>query len=119
MYGLPPDLNLRFFKGLALNQVCVGAHDVILRFHPDTSLTIGSTMRFEPAEGEAVEIKDYRATAGSLLGLIGHPVHRAHRTEEGALRLEWEQGDALELHDSSPHAESYTIRHGDSLLVVV
>jgi hypothetical protein len=50
--------------------------------------------------------------------LISHDVERAIRTSGGALRLEFSNGAALEVDDDSTHYESYTINHGDRLIVV-
>lgn len=76
-------------------------------------------MRVTNPDGETVAIdEDYRETAGVLLLLISHDVQTASRTPSGALRLEWSNGAALEVDDDTDHYESYTINHGDRLIVV-
>jgi hypothetical protein len=119
MYGLPDDLDLSFFVGTTLIQLGMGEHQIAFALHPDVGLSVESTMRLTNPEGETVTIdEDYRVTAGVLLPLISHDVQRATRTASGALRLEWSNGAALEIDDDSEHYESYTINHGDRLIVI-
>jgi hypothetical protein len=119
MYGLPEDLDLSFFAATSLIQLGMGEHQITFVLHPDVRLSVGSRMRLANPEGETFVIDDdYRETAGVLLPLISHDVQRATRTPSGALRLEWSNGAALEVDDDSTQYESYTINHGDRLIVV-
>lgn len=119
MYGLPEDLDLSFFVGTTLIQLGMGEHQIAFVLHPDVRLSVGSRMRLTDPEGETVTIdEDYRETAGVLLPLISHEVERASRTPSGALRMEWSHGAALEVDDDSDQFESYTITHGDRVIVV-
>jgi hypothetical protein len=119
MYGLPDDLDLSFFVGTSLIQLGMGEHQIIFVLHPDVRLSVGSRMRLANLDGDVVAIdEDYRETAGVLLPLISHDVQSASRTSSGALRLEWSNDAALEVDDDSDQYESYTITHGDRLIVV-
>jgi hypothetical protein len=119
MYGLPEDLDLSFFIGTTLIQLGMGEHQIAFVLHPDVRLSVGSRMRLTNPEAEMFTIdEDYRETAGVLLHLISHDVQTANRTPSGALRLEWSNGAALEVDDDSDQYESYTINHGDRLIVV-
>ena len=40
MYGLKPDVDLRFFIGKTLEQVAVGSYDVQFHFHGSVSLSV-------------------------------------------------------------------------------
>ena len=119
MYGLSEDLDLSFFVGTSLIQLGMGEHHIAFALHPDVRLSVGSRMRLTDRKGETFTIdEDYRETAGVLLALISHDVQSASRTPFGALRLEWSNGAALEVDDDSDQYESYTINHGDRLIVV-
>jgi hypothetical protein len=119
MYGLSEDLDLAFFVGTTLIQLGMGEHQIAFVLYPDVRLSVQSRMRLTNPEGETFTVdEDYRETAGVLLPLISHDVQRATRTPSGALRLEWSNGAALEVDDDSAQYESYTINHGDRLIVV-
>ena len=116
--GLPEDLDLSFFVGRSLIQLGMGEHQIQFVLHPDVRLSVESTMRLTSLSGETSSVEDYRQTAGVLLPLISHDVQGASRTPSGALRLEWSNGAVLEVDDDSEQYESYTINHGDRLIVV-
>ena len=118
MYGLPEDLDLSFFVGTTLIQLGMGEHQIAFVLHPDVRLAVESTMRLFQPDEPAVTIDDYRSSGGVLLSLISHDVRRASRTASGALRLEWSTGAALEVDDDSERYESYTINHGDRVIVI-
>jgi hypothetical protein len=119
MYGLPEDLDLSFFVGTTLIQLGMGEHQIQFVLHPNVRLSVESTMRLTSATGLNSRVEDgYREEAGVLLPLISHDVERASRTPSGALRLEWSNGAVLEVDDDSDQYESYTINHGERLIVV-
>lgn len=113
MYGLSEDVDLSFFIGRRLEQVCLGEYQVQLRFDADTVVSIDDSEY--TYRGMRRSSRDGR----ELVELVGRSCTAAAREGEGDLRLDFAH-EVLVIHDSNaPHYESYTIRHGDDPVVVV
>lgn len=118
MYGLPPDADLSFLVGAALLQVCIGENEVILNLDLDISIMVSSVVQVVSPDG-AAEQHDQPAVIGvSILGLVGKTITDAHGDESGTTALRWENGQVIRILDSWKEYESYTIRHGETVLVV-
>ena len=118
MYGLPTDLDLGFFVGSTLHQVCIGANELILHFDHGVSLTIESEFLVgDPARGSE-KFDRPRPSAARIVGLIDRTVRRADGTADGTLVLVFDQDYRLEVHDSSSQYESYQIHHDSRIIVV-
>lgn len=118
MYGLPLDTDLSFFIGAPLLQVCIGENEVIANLHPDISVMIASILRVTTDAGVAEAFDDARSAGIAVLPLLGHEIKDATAVPEGTLRLIWDDGTIVEIIDDSKEYESYTIRHGEDLIVV-
>ena len=118
MHGLPPDVDLSFFAGCQLLQVCVGENEVILNLHADISIMIASTVRVVHPGGETDTADRSTDIGPAVLILLGKEICEASGSPDGTLRLVWSDGSALEILDSWKEFESYTVRHGDTLIVV-
>lgn len=118
MYGLPNDIDLDFFVGASLIQVCIGENEVIANLHPDISVMIASNVRLDLHEGEIEAFDDAEALGVALLPLLGGAIVDASGAVDGTLRLTWEGGTTIEILDSYREFESYTVRHGAELIVV-
>lgn len=118
MNGLPTDADLSFLEGATLLQVCVGENEVILNLDPDISIMVASVIRMTTGDGVALELADAPESGRSMLALLGHGVAAVAHDPDGTLRRTWDGGEVTELLDSWKEFESYTIRHGDTLLVV-
>jgi hypothetical protein len=119
MYGLPPDIDLTFFHGRALQQVCIGLHEAILRLDGDIELTVQTDIGHRSAIGEITAVyKTIVPAAGALSRLLGASVVGAHAEPPGTLVLRFDTAESIEIYDSSAEYESYQIKCGDKLTVV-
>jgi hypothetical protein len=123
MYGLPPNIDLSFLKGQTLVQVCFGEHSVVLNFSAGTSglpvsISVQSAVELSLPEGGQHRWEDFRQGAGFLMALISNTVAAATGTTDGTVTLEFNEGGVLRLYDNSKHYESYSIRHGEKIIVV-
>ena len=75
-------------------------------------------MRFRRGAGPAQLLEDSRALGVAWLPLLGHDVHKATGTRDGTLTLVWDDGAVVEVLDSWPNYESYTVSGGPELIVV-
>lgn len=118
MHGLPTNVDLSFLYGVTLLQICIGENEVILNFDQEVSIMVASNLRLTPPQGEAFEVEDAREAGASLLPLLGRSVTDVLGTSDGTLSLTWDVGHLVEILDTWKEFESYTVRHGQSLLVV-
>lgn len=119
MYGLPEGIDLSFFVGATLVQVCIGENEVILNFDGEVSLMCSSSVRYAGAgKTESLLLADAKLAGAAVLDLLGSNVTEVSAARDGTLALTWSAGDRLELSDSWTEYESYTIRHGDQFIVV-
>ena len=118
MYGLPEDVNLDFFLGATLIQVCVGENEVILNFHPEISVMIAGSVGVTGPDSTQRVLDDARAAGAAILGVLGASVSKVSGTPDGTLRLSCSDGTVLEIYDSWEEFESYTVHHGETVIVV-
>ena len=118
MYGFADDVDLRFFKGAVLEQVCLGANQVILNFYSDVSVNSACWMALAVGE-HRIESDDPRVLAPALMGLITETVVDVRWKSDGTLFLLFSNGGVMRIEDdAAPHYESYEIQHGKELIVV-
>lgn len=118
MYGLPADVNLDFLVGARLTQVCVGQNEVILNFDTDASIMIASDVLIAPGELPSQDLGDAAAIGAALLPLLGQTLQSASGETGGTTTLTWRGGVMLEIRDTWPEWESYTISHAGQTIVV-
>ncbi len=119
MFGLPPDLDLGFFTGRMLLQVCIGANEAILNFDGDISITITSPIACRSGARAADQRFDnYGDAAVALVGFIEKTVVSAKGEEDGTLVLTFQDDSRITLYDDSEHYESYTIKYDTNIIVV-
>ena len=118
MYGLPKNLDLGFLLGKALQQICVGSHEVILKFDDDLEVTVTSECDYKSKTGQFTRVKEYPASASMICRLLGFSIVKAEGTEDGTLTLRFSNEDTLIIYDDSKQYESYQINYHEHLIVV-
>ena len=118
MFGLPRNVDLSFFVDRAVSQVCFGAHDLILNFSDELSVSVTSLIEFKDAKGEAVRSEDFREVASALVSLIDRTVVSVNGEMDGTLDLIFDNGARLSIFDRYKQYESYVIKHRETLIVV-
>lgn len=128
MYGLSPDLDLTFLRGLELMKVCVSP--VQVQFHlcqPGTttsdtgiSVEISYTHRHNDKENEwSPETFMPLSSSCSVLLLIGASIVSVKGDPDGTLEIEFSNGDSVTFYDETTMYEAYHIWHGNDPLIVV
>jgi len=123
MFGLKPNADFSFLTGQTLIQICFGEHDLILHFDGGfsgaaTAISITSLISLQLPESEQYEWEDFRQGAGFLVALVSNKVAKADGTTDGTLTIEFCEGGVLKIYDNSKRYESYSVGHGDKLIVV-
>jgi hypothetical protein len=119
MRGLKKGVDLSFFIGRELIQICVGQNEVILRFHKeDLWIRIQSEIVHEDSLKRRCSYNNYSIAALSIGNLLGHRITHVHGTEDGTLSLSFDNDEKLEILDTDPAFESYAISH-DGVMISV
>ena len=118
MYGLPQDVNLAFFNDKTLLQACFGAHELILNFDGDVSLTVTSSVSCVAPDGTMQRYDDFCQAAAEVLALLNRTVLFAEGDAAGTLTLRFDGGQKLVIYDDSKAYESYIIKNGGQIIVV-
>ncbi len=118
MHRLPPDTDLSFLVGATLTQVCIGENEFILNFDTGPAIMVASSVRISARHAEAVELDSAVAAGGKLTAELGGRVESAVGTVDGTTTLTWSSGTVVSLLDNWADYESYTIRHGSTIVVV-
>jgi hypothetical protein len=116
MNGLPEAFDASFLVGASLVQVCVGLHEVILRFAEDIDVTIECDVDVVTTTG-AASMGSAPEIGRAFVAVLGQRITAAHGSPGGDLAIELGAARFV-LHDSSASYESYQVRHGDHLVVV-
>ena len=99
MYGLSLQTNLGFLLNRELQQVCVGRHQIILRFDADICITLECEYSLDGVPAEAA----------SLFPLLGEKVASLNNSGNGSLAISFSNGCELLIVDSNQGYESYAI----------
>jgi len=118
VYGLPSDLDLSFWSGTTLDQVCIGQNDVQLHFSlPPVSLSAQTSYRITTST-DSTTYKSSPGGASELVGLLGAMVTRALDSGDGTLRIEFSNSIVIDFFDEDPNYECYQVEHDGQVIVV-
>ena len=120
MYGLSPDIDLDFFLGKTLLQVCIGGADIILNFDGRVSITVTSSLSIgrSASDEDREKLGSFPQAANALATLLNKVVRSAHGAPNGTLNLGFSDGNFLKIYDDSKTYESYVIRNQDRVIPV-
>jgi hypothetical protein len=114
MNGVPEDLDLSGFSGLAVNMVCIDEAQVQIHFERDHFVGIEGAWELIDSSGQVVGGRvrgqsNPESKAELLLGrrVLGHTVSPPDWFE-----LQFEDGIALRVYDDSQQYESFSIQPG-------
>jgi hypothetical protein len=118
MYGLENNVSLGFLKGRQLIQILVGAHQLILRFDKDVSISVEGDFDHKRGNHSLLTVARLPGAASTLLLLIGQTITTAENAGEGETRLHFSNGETLCLIDSNETGESYEIQGPEADVIV-
>ena len=127
MYGLPENIDLSFFEGAILLQVCVGAHDLILNFDKDISVSIESTIAIEKKSksGATKQLssnqtyEDYSQAATPVAAFLDRSISSVKHDTTGTITIQFQQFGSISIFDNNKNYESYNIKRGNEEVIVV
>lgn len=118
MYGIPPDLDLRFLHGAELIQVSVGQHQIGFAFHPSASISVGGYWELTDPAGKILDrrLEEPDRPPYQLHRLLGRHVLDSTVSAPNSFALTFEGGEVLRIFDDSKQYESFEIQPGDIIV---
>ena len=118
MYGLKPDLDLSFFAGRYLSQICIGVADCILNFDDELTILVTSAIGYLDTKDAYFRGEDFRKAFPHIACLLNKTVSHAQGTPDGTLQIYFRDAGRLDIFDDSKQFESYVISHKEKRIVV-
>ncbi|MBP7745225.1 MAG: hypothetical protein KA383_03775 [Phycisphaerae bacterium] len=109
MYGIPSDADWSFLVGKELLQVCIGLHQVALRFDGEVAVNIECDFEhLRPAMDKHSQAA-LSTQATTLVSLLGSRIERATSEANQTLALSFTNAEVLKVHDDSASYESFQV----------
>ena len=118
MNGLPENVDLSFLNKKILEQICIGPHNLILRFEENVVINIQSVIELSKQAGKRQKYEDFGSAASPLAVLLNQSVSKAVGRSDGTLSLSFSEDYNLDIYDNSNQYESYQIWNGNDVIVV-
>ena len=115
MHRIPENTDLSPLIGKNVEQVCIGAHEVIINLEDDLYITVEGGFAF--GHEEPSEDPDFRRAANAFAALVGHTITGAKVLRDEAVAFNFSGGTTLTIFDDSDHGESFQIKLPDRLVV--
>jgi hypothetical protein len=112
MHRIPLNLDLTAIRGLEVIQISLGQHEVIIKLHPASSITLEGGWVLRTAAGRIVDrsMEHGRRKDLKLHRLIGQRVEGAEVLDDHHMRISF--GDLkLEISSAPDRPESFSIMH--------
>jgi hypothetical protein len=111
MYGVPKDLNLTFFHGAELIQVCLGQYQLQFHFHPAASIFVEGGWELLDRSGERIDNRHDGPDRPpyQLHRLLGRRVKSSEVFAPEWFALQFESGEVLRVYDDSSQYKSFQI----------
>ena len=118
MYGIPENVDWSFLLNKELLQVCIGLHEVCLRFEGDVVIDIECAFQhFTDGSGSAAP-SGLQQSASTLTSLLGARITCAVTRAGKSLELTFSNSEVLTIHDSNECHESFHIRSPQIQIVI-
>jgi len=109
MYEFPPNLDLDFFVGDRITQVCIGLNELRLNFDR-SSLTVFSSLEVQLPSKRSIRSDSYPYCSDAVLRLIDSEVVEATAVRPSTLHLVFENRFELRVFNDMTFGECYLVR---------
>ena len=118
VYGVPDSIEWSFLVGREVLQVCIGLHQVSLRFDGQVSINIECDFDHAPAADTFRSQSSLPHKVASLVSLLGNKVTSAIRKGGKFLEIRFANEEMLKLYDSNELYESFQVTTPDKEIIV-
>ena len=109
MYGIPTSFNSKILIGDSVCQICVGIHDYQINFESGRSITMQCKFQVGQCNDTKDNINLTDTNGVNLIRLVGLRVKNCEVFNEAKIRLSFENDVFIEIFDSNPDFESFSI----------
>ena len=111
---------IAFLKGIVVEQVCLGNHQIILNGSSEVSISVESSLRHVVADDSVNEEWNAGGSAGlqHIHRMIGSVISRSSVQPDGSLLLQFFNGDTVLVGIRSDGLESFQITKPNICIVV-
>ncbi len=123
MYQLRADEDWSFLTGKELIQLCIGVHDVQLRFDDNICISMqaeepAQAFQHKSSQARSSGLAGMAGAAVTLVSLLGARVQKAVVENCTTLAIYFANAEELRIYDSSADYESFTVNGPNRLIVV-
>ena len=115
MYRVPANLDLHRLMGATLTQLAIGEFQIQFRFTPEVEIAVEGHWELRDQAGHIIDQAQRNADrkAYRVHQLLGHQIVNTRVDPPKSLTLEFDDGQRLQVFDSKPEFESFTIQPGE------
>ncbi len=118
MYGVPDSAEWSFLVGREVLQVCIGLHQVSLRFDGQVSMNIECDFDHTPVADTLHSRSGLPQKAAGLVSLPGSKVISATSKDGKILEIRFANKETLKLYDSNELYESFQVTTSEKEIIV-
>ena len=118
MYGVPDSSEWSFLVGREVIQVCIGLHQVSLRFDGQVSMNIECDFDHAPVADTLRPGSGLPHKAAGLVSLLGSTVTSALSKSGKILEIRFTNKEVLRIYDSNAIYESFQVTTPDKEIIV-
>ena len=118
MYGIPESAEWSFLIGREVLQICIGLHQVSLRFDGQVVINIEGDFAHASVVATLGSGAGLPQKAASLVSLLGRKVASALSKGSKVLEIRFANEETLKLYDSSEIYESFQVTAPDKEIIV-
>jgi Family of unknown function (DUF6188) len=118
VYGVPDSPEWSFLVGREVLQICVGLHQVILRFDGEVSMDIECEFDHSGATAKVPFGATLPSKAAGLVSLLGSKVASVASESGKTLAIVFTNKEILKIHDSNEIYESFQVTSPDKEIIV-
>jgi hypothetical protein len=114
VYGVPADLDLQRLSGATLIQLAIGEFQIQFHFEPETQIAVEGRWELRDRSGHVIDLAQSNADRDvyRIHQLLGRRVVGSQVNPPESFTLEFDNGDRLQVFDSSDRFESFSIQPG-------
>ena len=118
MYGVPDSAEWSFLVGREVLQVCIGLHQVSVRFDGEVSINIECDFEHAPVANNSRSVSPLPEKAAGLVSLLGNKVASALSKGGKILEIRFTDNQTLKVYDSNETYESFQVTTPDKEIIV-
>jgi hypothetical protein len=119
MIEIPKDFDFSFMVGRTLLQLGIGENEIILNFDHEVHILVEVPVKLKIPGNLTIICDAHGRDCIGLPKLLGKQVIKCERMNSKTMKINFEDGEILEMSDEKEFYESYSIMVGEKRALVV